>query len=670
MGNAGHYADFDRSIRFWGLIPFLLGSLALAGYFTHNLIFAGGFATYAPMAVSTAISSIGFGLVMLTWSLRRKSVLFRGIMLAIVIILASYGLAKFTEFLFGVRLTLDYLVLDDDVRVEMAKVNSMSPFTGLLLFILGFSMAVLLNRKKGMITVNLTAFLGTFVSITGFITSLGYLEGKPLLYEGSAIPISFPASLSIFFLGTGTVAMAGNHSLILKYFTGNSTSAKLLRNLVPLILSAVLAEVLLEDLLTRFIDVYTPLLVAVISVLLIIITVVIAVRIARVIFRDAENAEQQRLKAEDALRKSEELHRLILQNMGEGVGIVDTQERFIFANPAAEILFGVAKGGLLHRNLFDFIDQKMVPFIRSETNKRSLDESSTYELEILTPSGKSKVLMVTATPQFNENGQFSGTFGIFRDMTERKALLESLRQSEETYRKLAQELQALNATKDKFFSIIAHDLKNPFNILFGFSRMLLEDIREKEFDSAAKIGQKIVDVSQTTYKLLENLLTWSQLQIGKMTLRKETFILNELLVPELKILEEMAEQKGIAFKNEVRKTLLLDADKEMVAAVIRNFVTNAIKFTMPGGTVVLDAIQENGHSIISITDTGTGLSEKEIASLFDISKTQSKTGTSSEKGTGLGLVLCNEFAHLHGGYIEVKSEPGKGSKFSIFLPSR
>ena len=230
------------------------------------------------------------------------------------------------------------------------------------------------------------------------------------------------------------------------------------------------------------------------------------------------------------------------------------------------------------------------------------------------------------------------------------------------------ELNESNASKDKFFSIIAHDLKNPFSSIIGLSEMLIEEIKSSD-NQAIKEYSGLINVSAVrTFRLLENLLEWANTQRGKTSFTPVSLNLNELFNEDFGIFLELAKGKNIQLKNSIRDNLTILADKNMLKTILRNLISNAIKFTHKNGKVEVNAIIENQYLKISIIDNGIGMTKEIIEKLFKIDANLSTRGTENEKGTGLGLILCKEFVERHGGKIWVESEDGKGSIFRFILP--
>jgi two-component system sensor histidine kinase ChiS len=230
------------------------------------------------------------------------------------------------------------------------------------------------------------------------------------------------------------------------------------------------------------------------------------------------------------------------------------------------------------------------------------------------------------------------------------------------------ELNELNASKDKFFSIIAHDLKNPFNTIIGFSDMMKESVRLNDSATFYEYTVMINTSAIQTLRLLENLLEWANAQRGNLSFTPVPINLNELITDEFLMIEEMAIGKNIKLISNVADTLTIVADKNMIRTILRNLITNAVKFTYKEGQVKVDAVAYKNHLEISVADTGIGMSQETMAKLFRIDANLTIRGTDNEKGTGLGLLLCKEFVERHNGKIWVESEEGKGSTFKFLLP--
>ncbi len=245
----------------------------------------------------------------------------------------------------------------------------------------------------------------------------------------------------------------------------------------------------------------------------------------------------------------------------------------------------------------------------------------------------------------------------------------SRRQSVEEIKRYTEELKNLNATKDKFFSIIAHDLKNPFITILGFAELLLADFEELTDEEKKYYVEEMKKSAEISHALLQNLLQWSRTQTGRIEYNPQKISLNQIVEQNFSLLKLTAAKKNIALESSIGSDIILSADEDMTDTVIRNLLTNAVKFTSSGGKVSVKAAKINGFVEIRICDTGVGIDEETKSRLFKLDSAISTAGTSNEKGTGLGLIICKEFIEKHGGKIWVESEAGNGSTFIFTLPS-
>ena len=248
-----------------------------------------------------------------------------------------------------------------------------------------------------------------------------------------------------------------------------------------------------------------------------------------------------------------------------------------------------------------------------------------------------------------------------QDITEIKKAEIALKESE---RKLLQ----LNADKDRFISVLGHDLRSPFNSLLGLSEVLTEDIRKFDIDEIDKIVDDINKSARRAYNLLDDLLMWASSQQDSIVFKPKNLSLTDVCNDVLITFNPTADAKNIAINCLAEDCMNIFADFDMLKTVLRNLVSNAIKFTNNGGTINISAEQNSEVVTISVSDNGVGISTDDLSKLFDISEVHTTTGTAKEKGTGLGLSICKEFVEKHGGEIWVESEVGKGSDCKFTIP--
>ncbi|MCI1778994.1 MAG: HAMP domain-containing histidine kinase [Bacteroidales bacterium] len=230
------------------------------------------------------------------------------------------------------------------------------------------------------------------------------------------------------------------------------------------------------------------------------------------------------------------------------------------------------------------------------------------------------------------------------------------------------ELKETIKTKDKFFSILAHDLRSPFNGLLGLFDLLLNDPKAISEEEKRNILQSIYDSSKNLYNLLENLLMWSRTQTNRVELHPESIDLKSLIDADISILREQAGNKRISLVNDISVDTVVFADRNTMDTVFRNLISNAIKFTPEEGKVTVGFSHMGKKIRITVSDNGIGISKEKMAKLFKLDEKVSTSGTNNESGTGLGLILCKDFVELNNGRIFVESEIGKGSRFIVELP--
>lgn len=263
--------------------------------------------------------------------------------------------------------------------------------------------------------------------------------------------------------------------------------------------------------------------------------------------------------------------------------------------------------------------------------------------------------------QWDGNGKPLLMSGTHQVITERKKAEKALKEKDE-------KLVKLNADKDLFMSILGHDLRSPFFILRVLSELLQDDVQNFDIEEIKKMAGDINKTAQSTFKLLEDILLWARIQQGKIPFKPQIIQFQDICINIFEVLNPTAAEKNITINNTLKDQLTVIADANMLKTILRNLVSNAIKFTNIGGSVNISAVQTPSIITISVTDSGVGISHDNVAKLFDVGQVQTTYGTADEKGTGLGLLLCKEFVEKHSGRIWVESEVGIGSSFKFTLP--
>ncbi|MBN1990148.1 MAG: PAS domain-containing protein [Bacteroidales bacterium] len=376
--------------------------------------------------------------------------------------------------------------------------------------------------------------------------------------------------------------------------------------------------------------------------------------------RQEEITAQAELLAENN-RELEKLS-IVARETDNSVLIMDADTRFEWVNEGFFKLYKTSLNGLMESwgsTLLQASSNKSIKSIVDEcvTQKKSV----TYESFNTLSDGSSVWVQTTLTPIFDEDGTVSKLVAIESDITERKF-------AEFEIEKQRDELLVLNSTKDKFFRIIGHDLRNPFNNIMGFTELIIERISQGDTEKALFFANLLSQTTTSAYELLENLLTWSRSQSGVIDFNPEKVSVKRVLDYNVQLLSGAAQIKGIELVLELHSDLHVTADSNMLLTVVRNLVTNAIKFSSVGDSITLTAIEQGKRVVVSIADTGVGIPKSKIDKIFRVDGNVKSKGTANEPGTGLGLILCREFVQKNGGTIWVDSQEGKGSTFSFSLP--
>ncbi len=364
------------------------------------------------------------------------------------------------------------------------------------------------------------------------------------------------------------------------------------------------------------------------------------------------------------VEKSEKKYRDLIENQGEGIGLTDGDEQFIFVNPAAEKIFGVQKGELAGRSLKSFTGPEEFKKVLDETSKRRKGIESNYETDIIRPDGEKRTLLVTAAPRYNENNEFINTFAIFRDISERKKMEEELKHAKEK----AEESDRL---KSAFLANMSHEIRTPMNGIMGFSQLL----KQKSISEEKK--QHFVNIihssSHYLLQLINDIIDTAKIESNQITISKVDFNLNEMLLDVDGLFRESNMLKS---KPEVQlvldaannKPFYINTDDTRLKQIISNLLSNAIKFTDKGSVRFGYHHDQHKTIIFYVEDTGIGIPGDKLPTIWERFN-QLETGNDRlYEGTGLGLAISKGLAEMLGGKMWVESEPGMGSTFYLSLP--
>jgi len=374
-------------------------------------------------------------------------------------------------------------------------------------------------------------------------------------------------------------------------------------------------------------------------------------------------------KIEEDLRASELKYHELFDNANDFIITTDLDGHITNANRTLLTHLNLNLEQITNLNVYDFVSEEnkeLAHTIKDKLLNGLLDSS--FEISALGIEGQPVTYEVKVS-LINNNGEPVGIQCVFSDVTQKQEARMKLE-------KYNHNLVELNKTKDKFFSIIAHDLRNPYSSIIGFSELLLEDLEKLSKDEIRQSLKIIHNAAKNSLNLLENLLAWSRLETGRMPFDPVRVVLTSVVDEVVNVLFSLAYRKKIEINNLVESNVVLYADKNMLNTILNNLIMNSIKFTPIGGQIIISANPHASESIsekdfikISIVDTGVGMEADVREKLFTSNKPASSLGTAKEEGTGLGLMLSREMVEKHGGIIMVESTPGKGSVFSFLIPS-
>ena len=324
-------------------------------------------------------------------------------------------------------------------------------------------------------------------------------------------------------------------------------------------------------------------------------------------------------------------------------------------------------------------------YIDSVVNKQNSDQIANLEKQYETEKKEKEILQLQAKQeltniQLKKNKQLKllgfvaillllmFVFFLSKKYFDKIKLNQLLEEKNQQIEQSERELRLLNAAKNKFFSIIAHDLKNPFHTVMGFSYLLSKDYDRFSEKERRKFAVDIYQSTHNIFRLLENLLEWSKSQTGRLTFSPVETEFCRILENSTSVLRPLAEQKKIQLTFSCSDQLKVYVDPLMIETVLRNLINNAIKFTPKDGCIEIAVEQIEDMVRINVGDTGVGISEEDVQNLFHIDSKVKRKGTNNEDGSGLGLILCKEFVNKNNGRLWVESTPGKGSLFSFTIP--
>jgi PAS domain S-box-containing protein len=362
----------------------------------------------------------------------------------------------------------------------------------------------------------------------------------------------------------------------------------------------------------------------------------------------------------------------IIKSMADSLIVINLDNELTIqtVNKAATLLLRYNENEIIGKPISHIAHSSLMNQIKIDTID-ALDLLKDIETEYYTKNGEPIPVSFSASVLKNNDGEIEGVIFVAKDIRERKEAERKIKKYIKQLTESELKLKELNASKDKFFSIIAHDLRNPFAAVLGYSEILANDSKDLSVQELEEFSTNLHKQAKLIFDLLENLLTWSRIQTGRMKYNPKEISLYDKVSEVYDIFESVANNKTINLKQNVDKDIIVYADSEMVYTVLRNLISNAIKFTPKGGDILINVDKrEDNFILVTVLDTGVGMNLIDQQKLFKMDVHHSQKGTENEDGTGLGLLLCKELVNKNGGDIWVESELGQGSKFIFTLPAK
>ena len=347
-----------------------------------------------------------------------------------------------------------------------------------------------------------------------------------------------------------------------------------------------------------------------------------------------------------------------IKNSADCIAITDKDYKIIFVNDSFSKVYGFEKEEIVGQPISVITSKNNLPEV-GHSLYSAMAKKEVWSGEVLNKrkDGNDFSVQLSLAPVINDEGELIAIVGVLRDITERKRAEAELKLKNE-------QLLKLNAEKDKFFSIISHDLRSPFNSFLGMTQIMAEDLPSLTLDQIQEFSVSIRNSATNLYRLLGNLLQWSRMQQGSIPFNPEVIQLLPLAEDCIDMAMQSAKNKGIEITYDIPDNLKVFADNNMLLTVIRNLISNAVKFTHKGGLVNISAkITKDKNVEISVSDTGIGMTTEILGNLFRLDVKANREGTEGEPSSGIGLLLCKEFVEKHGGKIWVESQEGKGATF-------
>lgn len=597
--------------------------------------------------------------------------------------LVLFGLVSFCQDIFNINIGIDQLIFADNESIMKGIPNPgrIATLTSLCFSLLGLALLIIKSPNK-----IVGQYILHLISIISFIAIAGYLLSVPKFYQLSFLSSMAVHTAATLFLISLSASLLNPNLGLTKLFVGKTIGSKMARNLFPrsVIVLLTLSILRIESHRLNLVDVEFGIALFATSFILVVLFLIWSTA------SWLDKSDKKRIEAEEATKKlNQDLEKIVFERNQELRAIFDSTLVSIIATDLNGVITNFNKGaesqlgysstevvGNITPSLFHLESEVVqrgeelsLEFGRQisgfdvfvELARHGRYESS--EWTYIKKDGTNYPIQLAVTALRNENNNIYGFLGIATDISKIK-IQSAIIKSQKI------DLEILNATKDKFFSIVAHDLKTPLNSLKGFSTLLIDYYDSLSKEEIMEMSQELNSSIDNTIKMADNLITWARVQMNEMEYVPKLIQVKEMVSNIFEVYKEVGKSKGINVNCFIDDSLTVVGDKNQIEFIIRNLVNNAVKFTNKDGFVTITAKSLPDENVeISVSDNGLGISDGMIEKLFSIGKKQGENGTAGEKGTGLGLMLSYEFIKLNGGQIKVESILGKGTTFKTKFKS-
>ncbi len=371
--------------------------------------------------------------------------------------------------------------------------------------------------------------------------------------------------------------------------------------------------------------------------------------------------DEARRLAEEKIAENERMYRTLLETTPEGFWYIDGEGKTVDVNNSIVKMTGYAREEIVGKSPLEFTNEENRTIFRNEIAQMPSRNHRTYEGAFMHKNGYLIPVLVNATIVLNANGDIAGSFSFMTNLSSQKKLQREL---VEANHRLQESIEA----KDKLFSIISHDLRSPFHAIIGFSEQISEELAAGSLENAVLFSRKIMESAMRANELLENLLQWARVQTSQIPYHPEKIRISLVADKAISHFQYSMAGKKLQIRNDIPQDLEITGDPFMQETILRNLISNAIKFSLPEGVIRLSSREEIGDVEIAIKDNGIGIPPADFDKIFALGSKVSRKGTSGEAGSGLGLILCREFVEKHGGKIRVQSQAKQGAAIYYTIP--